>query len=253
VDGRGRNVQAIHVIYRLDFPRNYSLIDGVGQVSKILMEQGASVFSDYGEDVPTRKLIARAFNEERSVFRSMTVEPTTIVLDFESAHGFELRRLEDIDDFRSLLELAEQVVTQFKVTKITRAGLRFFFVGIGPGSFEAAKDRTVGELGKVLVAPARKLGPISDVGLSLDGRSDDGISYHYRGGPFQRKNDLPRVLQQVHEQFPEDAEYDLLLDLDQYEESFNYGPSNIKWWRPIAETARAVASDFESAFRREQK
>jgi hypothetical protein len=235
-------VDVFRLIYRLDFPRNYEIINLPGEIVRILVEEPEKdFFSEVGDDRIARKVLGRTIPEDGKVLKAMSVEPTAIVLEYESADGVPISRLEDIPDFKAMLALLEITLNRFKITNINRAGLRLFVFDNVTEKFDRTLQFFKAQVSAGLLdACESSLGQAMDVGFVFEGKAESGLSYNFRTGPFRGASEVRRYLSHVHPRFAKDSARDVVFDVDVYEQNFSYGRSNAKWWRPAAETARKV-------------
>ncbi len=249
-------MRVYHAIYRLDFLRNYAMMDHPGSVAKLVETGGSPDFFDmYGEDRNARRLMAKRLLKEEKRFRTITVEPTAIVCEFERADGVAIDTLTEDRDFVRLCSIANSVLTEFNILKLERAGLRLFLLG---KNCESAKDAV--RACRALLKPAvigeaeEILGAITDVGFGIDGASDANISYHLKFGPYIGLQESGKYFGSINELLSTDFTADTVMDLDLYENKFAFTTFKVlEWCIPHLSLAGKVATTVAKAIVQEAK
>jgi hypothetical protein len=86
------------------------------------------------------------------------------------------------------------------------------------------------------------LGPISDVGVVLEGTTPDKVNYRLVHGPYDKKN-VEQTLEKkpTEDQYRQLADFDLFFDIDLFERDFSFVEHTLFRW---TETKMAKAADF---------
>jgi hypothetical protein len=239
------------LIYRLDYPTSYELMDRPGEVAKILEATRRGLFDDIGETGQWRATTARSSNVKGTSVE-MTVDPKSIVAVMERVDGVDPAKLAETSLFDGITAVMDEFCRVFKLGPFTRGGFRLFIlesIGVGP---EAVRAKCLQSFGTdVSGAVIGNLGEIRDVGFNFDGQSADKISFHCRFGPYVGKSEVERYFPKTGKDFPEKTIYDLIFDIDQYEENFSYSAATSRrWWRPLAKNAEQVVDSVAKALAR---
>jgi hypothetical protein len=235
-------MRAFHVIFRLDFQRNFKMLNEPGTVAKLIGDTAPKDFFDFfGEDRANRRILVKHLSGSR--YRALTVEPTAIVCDLETRDGVLPEALSDDGDFVPLCSVASALLKEFSITKLERAGLRLLMFGTNAKSVESAVRACRGLVASDARAAFEELlGQAADVGIAADGVSDAKVSYHLRFGPFVGADEYAKYFSNINELLPKKPQVDSVIDLDLFELKFNYTTSSvIKWCVPKLDTAAAVA------------
>lgn len=233
-------MRALRVIYRIDFPRNYDMMNRPGAVARILNESFPPEFFDkHGEDRNARKVIGKRLLRDQARYRSLTAEPTAIVCDIERAAGIELRSLAEDEDFRTICGGITDFLKEFGIKKFERAGFRLFLFGSVLGdrqrSLRAFRSLVKSDMVKGVESI---VGNATDLGIAIDGISASKVSYHLRCGPFVGTEEYGKYFSAISDLLPKDLEADFVTDLDFFENKFAYTASSaVKWCVPQIETA----------------
>jgi hypothetical protein len=237
------------LIFRLDFKLNYSIIDHPGEVMRILWNAFENVGdAELRDNKHNRIIIASSVSEKGNLMKSLSVAPTSINGAVETTEGLEPRELlTDDEGFVFLTNLATQLCEKFEIDAIHRSGLRLVYfnkLGIKASDVVNAYRQLFHQ--PSISKLENKLGKISDCGIILDGVSDDGIFYHFQSGPYQRQN----VLTELVEHLAATADFDLVCDLDLYENNFYLSNRQLsQLYRPLVTKAQEIIEATESELR----
>jgi hypothetical protein len=238
-------MRVFRAIYRLDFLRNYEMMNQPGTVARLVEALGAGGFFDaYGEERAARRLLAKCLVKAEARSRAVSVEPTAIVCDLERSDGIAIDALTEDGDFARLCTLATNLLTEFRISRLERAGLRLFLFGSN-GENRKAVVRACRSL---LVSSLRDeaesaLGVAADVGVAMDGISDTNISYHFKIGPFVGSEEIGKYFSSINELLGDSFKPDTVIDLDLFENKFTLTALKaINWSRPQVTLAAKLAS-----------
>lgn len=228
------------LIFRFDYQINFGIMDNPGSVMKLISDAPDGFWKDLGETIQSRQIHCKTSDPARGIDYSIAVTPQHIVGSIETIEGIEFRDLYRYSIFRTIVELSQNVIDQFDIANITRGGFRTF------GLQNVGGVQTSNNFFKPFLKPdllelvESGLGPSSDYLLAVDGRHDDKISYHYRMGPYN-KGEAAKFFEIpfVRDALDDRPEYNLIFDLDLYEESFSIPrQSTSKWFGPLIERAQ---------------
>jgi hypothetical protein len=238
------------LIYRLDFKTSYDILNGSGNVARILIEDFPDFFPTVGETKNWRQLAAK-FSDER-IFREIAVDPKSFVASIEYLDGVMPDSLRDDKSFAPIVKMLSTLCAEFKISSFSRAGFRVWMLEKTGLGWQGNREKLLGAVSKPLQEPAAAaLGEVFDVGVAFDGRSSAKVSYHLMFGPYRGKAENKKYFPNLGEKFPEDSPFDFVIDLDQYEELFTYGNTTAeKWWRPLVDNTSSVASKYVAALKK---
>lgn len=176
----------IRLIWRLDFEPSYSFLDNRGKALKALRSTDEKLFAQVSDGTVVNSFAGQTQNDLGS--HTMSIEATAISGSIEWNNGIDLGLMSRSDTFRGMDRTLSELIPIYELRAVRRAGIRFIGVA-GRKSDATTKDRYQELLSnKVLDDAAQHLGDLKDVGLVLEGRSEDGISYRANYGPFALKN-----------------------------------------------------------------
>lgn len=231
------------VIFRLDFPPSFDIIDAPGAVMRIL-DPDSEGFWDQLQDVTAKRLIsAEKLSQDGAEFRKVTVEPTTIVLELERANGIGESRFEHDSVLETLLQKVQAVCEAYKIKKLRRAGIRFYYLPKSNQTSEASLQLHQSLVrNEFLSAVRRSVGATKDFGLQFDGEHEDGVSFHLRFGPYF-KTEARKYFEKVSESIPGD-EISRICDLDLFENNFEMGTRIHPWVKSQVAKFRKTMSEI---------
>lgn len=247
-------MRILRAIYRLDFPRNYEMINQPGTVARLIQEGAPKEFFDfYGEDRAARKIIAKRLVKDEARFRALTVEPATIVCDIERIKGIPIEALVDDPDFAGLCTVISSVLKRFEIVNLDRAGLRLFVFGSNGRNRDAVLRACKSFVSNTLLANVREtLGEAGDIGIAIDGASDAKVSYHLRVGPFLGPSEFPKYFSSINDLLPPDLTADTVIDLDLFENKFAFTAAGaVKWCMPQVTSASKISQALSEMIARE--
>lgn len=249
-------MRVFRAIYRLDFARNYDMINKPGTVARLLHESLAPDASDFvGEDRSARRIMLRRLLKDEIRCRVLTVEPVAIVCEIERAKGIEVRDLTEDPDFRALCAAASSVLKEFEIRQFERAGLRLFLFGSNAESVESSVTAFKALMSPKLASSVESvLGPSNDVGFAFDGMADSKVSYHFRAGPFVGSQEYAKYFSNINELLPNELGCDTVIDLDLFESKFAYTAASAhKWCEPQLAVAAELSKNIAHLIHKDAK
>jgi hypothetical protein len=237
-------MRALRTIFRLDFLRNYEMINQPGTVARLINEAApAEYFDFFGEDRAARRILVKRQIKEALRFRSLTVEPTAIVCDLEVGDGLPIQAFADDNDFVTMTSIISSLLKKFEITRIERAGLRLFMFGANAGGTKNAVRAFRSLVSTTVLGPVEaQLGKIIDLGISADGVADTKVAYRLRSGPFIGAEEYIKYFSNINDLLPKETADDTVIDLDLYENKFSYTAAGvIKWCVPQFAAASGLA------------
>lgn len=214
------------VIIRFDFPVSYDILDKPGQVMR-LIEQVGTKWSALGENQSARQITASMKLDNE--YYSYTVQPTNLVIDFESVDGVPLMQVRQNNIVKKLIKLTSSLFKNFEVEEIERAGVRVF-CGAGDGTFEVSKKNIENKVSQDMLQSINSaFGKIEDVGLAFDGQKEDLVSYRLRFGPY-KTSEAKKYFTHVGSKMIESSSFNHIFDVDVYEQRFSVLASPVHNW-----------------------
>jgi hypothetical protein len=235
------------LIFRLDFDPVFQVIDSVGKILDIFQgfkSKGDDVWPMLGENIETRSISGQAKSTKDGWFRSLTIEPTSIVGEFESLEGIPLDSIENSELFRHLEVTTNALKKEFHLTKFQRIGIRFYIF-----SKEFPKDNANKFVSSFIADTAKTplfevFGESTDTGIAIDGLDEDGVNYHFNFGPHNKEfrkvlRELPKT--EIINDSVEDLieQTGLLFDIDLFVKRHYLAETTrfSKWCLPLFEKA----------------
>lgn len=215
------------IIFRLDFRPNFDIVDAPGTVMRLL-DPDQDGFWDALHDAQAKRLIvADWISPDGTEFRKVSVEPVALTFSIERSTGFEMDRIEHDATFSKVLNRVQNIYEKFKLSKLQRAGIRFYYMPsafAGAESLELFRKQISGDFTGGL---EKQFGDVRDVGISYEGGHEDGVSYNFRAGPY-----FPRESKKYVEKIGEKLESETIasiFDIDLYETDFVMGVRILPW------------------------
>lgn len=234
------------LIYRIDFALNFKLIDAPGTIFRLLSSPDREYWETFGEASQQRVISGTFISDKRDYFRSVSIQPQAIVLVFESIAGVDLSTLEADPDFTRMLTIAGAVADEFNIDDVKRMGLRLFYFSKVPGSradIGGAFRNMIRE--DVTKAVEGAIGGITDYGIALDGKGEDGIHFHLRYGPVVPE-EAHKYFDQIDKVAFEENSFNFVCDLDLYEKDFALAKAPpAKWVRRLIRKHRSAIAACE--------
>lgn len=171
---------------------------------------------------------------EKGLSKNFSVEPSNINCSFETLAGVTVNDLINNKNFVLLTNIANSIAHEFQIDDILRAGLRFFCFDTLEKDFVEVKKAFCSLYENDIVNSVENhLGSVKDCGINFDGRSDDNLNYHIRTGPYQSV-EAPKYMDTIKDVFSEKANYNMICDIDIYENNFSLSGRTIsKYFKPL--------------------
>ena len=230
----------VKLIWRLDYDVSYAYLDKRGSALNALANTVEGFWDTVGDGAIYMSFAARASRDSR--VRVLSLEHNSTNGSIEWTTGTELNRALQDDSFHGIRRIVREVFKVGDIRVLRRAGIRLFCIG-NYADGRRGRDRVINLLDeKHRKNTAEILGPIDDMAIILEGKTEDKINYRVTYGPYDKKN-----IEQTLEIKPTAAEYELLgepdlfFDIDLYETNFTFVEHSLHKW---AETKVAKAIDF---------
>jgi hypothetical protein len=239
-------VLAHRVIFRLDFSRpSFRIIDAPGVVMKLLGEMGDDEYWPEFKDASATRTISVSAREEKSaVFRQFSVEPTALHFLMDCKGGVNLHTLLTDVNISPLFKGVHSLCEHFEISDFSRAGLRIIALStIGAGRVSLL-PKAVALVDSALIGNVRKtLGNVTDVGIAVDGQSDDKLGYHLRVGPYSHVEAQKYFDAEIAKGIVgADSRANFVADLDFFEVNFSMTVKASQWCKVPLDKAEKVLS-----------
>jgi len=213
---------------------------------KILSEMGERYWPDFKDDSANRRVITTNIDKDNGEFRQITVEPTALIIAFESVEGVHIESLDTNETLGTLFKGIQSVITTFGLNDIQRAGIRFSVLNSVGEKFQ--KLNTV--FSKMYESQLQgiisdRLGSINDIGLAFDGESSDKLKYHCKLGPYSVSEAAKFFSATTATKMEENGSTaNLIIDLDLFEEKFALTVNAHKWTKMPTRKANQLTSEI---------
>jgi len=178
------------------------------------------------------------------IFRKISFAPKDAFLEIESITGVPLPDLLSNENFKYLSKILSGAGAEFGISKIARAGIRFFYFNRLPTDVLSRFSSLISD--DLTKTVSEHLGDITDFGLNFDGTNENGIQYHLKIGPFLGANETSRYLNNFVKEFDKETDYNFICDLDMYETNLEIlWDKSYQWWRPLAQSAHKLITKIE--------
>lgn len=213
---------------------------------KILSEMGDRYWPDFKDDSTNRRVITSNIDKDKGEFRQITVEPTALIIAFESADGVHIESLDTNETLGILFKGIQSIITTFGLNDIARAGIRFSILNSIGDKFPKLNAVFAGmyeaQLQEIISA---RLGSINDIGLAFDGESSDKLKYHCKLGPYGVDEATKFFSSSTATKMVEiGSSANLVVDLDLFEEKFALTVSAQKWAKTPTQKANQLISEI---------
>ena len=220
---------AVHrVIFRLDFDPAFAMINVPGTILKSLSETVPDYFSEFSHETSAHKISGKF--QDDVVGRSITIEPSTIVLEIKSKEPIKLLNFPTHQHIKPAVEIITALCSEFKIGQIKRSGLRCFYFfkiftdrGKALSAFQKAVQTPLIEIIK------GQFGEIKDYGITFQGSHPDKLNYRCMVGPYL-DNEAEKYLPAKYAKLIEEQKYDFTSDLHIYEKDFNLAGTPLPRW-----------------------
>jgi hypothetical protein len=238
------------LIFRLDYKQNFEILNQPGTIMRIISNEGGKKFWNEFQDSPQNRHIAATYLDDKkpSLFRQITVDPTTITFSIEFAPGIKLEKIGDNESFTGLSKIVKSLCNNFNIDEILRCGIRIIYfnsIGNNNPNLKTYSNKFFDD--KLLGVIEKSIGHPEDYGFSFDGTSNDNIKYRLRFGPYT-KDEAKKYLEHVHENMANNCEFNFICDLDLYELKFSLAQRRpIAWSKPLLEKAQKLINGLENS------
>ena len=235
----------IKIVWRFDFPVNYSFLDKYGTVARLILETVPNFFPQIAEGAPRTALIGSYAGSDE--IRNITVETTSISGTLEWIGGIDIARLPSDDQFRNINRVADEILKALAIKNVIRGGFRVYCLGkrapkvLSKNMFMSSIDPRIAH------GIESVLGTASDIGFIIEGSNKEALKYRLNFGPFEEKNIAiafereVEISPRIREDLPQ-----LFYDLDISESAFMLSqPSLYKWSRTKLEKAVEIVTFFD--------
>ena len=224
----------VSFIFRLDFDRNYKLMDAPGTCFQVIKAASKGYWDDITEN-PNRQFIAvrRRLDRPSRQVANFTVEATSISGQLENEEGFEFAEADSSEYLNTIDRTVSELMTIFEIKNINRVGIRIQIVdGEQSKDFEQSV-KTCSTYGEYFV-PAELADRIKiyDVSLTSIGELDHGIKFRITTGPAEAKDvvrffaNIPMTEDDIAARVP----HITAADIDLFEENINFTGTSLKRW-----------------------
>lgn len=238
----GRNMaKIIKLIWRLDYKVSYAYIDARGTALRAISESVDRFWEVVGDGVLQMSFAARHADEE--TLRTLSLETTSMNGSLEWRCGIDLARALSSEQFRGIDRITKEMLKVCQIRSVVRAGVRIFALERYADGRKDALKRTLALIDNGLRTKiGSSLGPISDVGVVLEGTTPDKVNYRVVHGPYDKKN-VEQTLEKkpTEDQYRQLADFDLFFDIDLFESNFSFEEHTLFRW---TETKIAKATDL---------
>ncbi len=237
-------ILVLRLIFRVDFEIRPEYIANFSDLF--------SLFYDEKKDFWTTYSVGGNFalNGERirpNGLCRLNVEPVSANGLIEWTAGLPLNKVFDDDEFRVVNRYIDEMFKKSKTSRLQRCGCRLQV--ISSKGFATTEEQFIGNPLRSSVVSS--LDSISDVGITIEGESDDKVLYRVVIGPAKPKNlnaSFSRPLRG--EELEALSSQALYMDIDLYENSMSIaGRSYAKWASTKFEKAANLIGAFEQKLR----
>ena len=175
-----------------------------------------------------RLIVADWISSDGTEFRKVSVEPVALTFSIERSTGFAMDRIEHDPSFSKILSRIQSIYERFKLSKLQRAGIRFYYMPPAFSPEASSFDIFRKQISEDLTTDFEKhFGAVKDVGISYEGGHEDGVSYNFRAGPyFAREN--KKYVEKIGDKL-ESENIQSIFDIDLYETDFVMGVRVLPW------------------------
>lgn len=232
---------ALHrLIHRLDYSFNETICDRPGSVINIIMKVGgAERYPEVNDSAPTRNLVADGKAEDGSKWR-LQVSPLNMFIVFEWLAPRRIGNILKDPDVKASFDILEAIQKHSQIDETTRAGFRVFSYAHLAGSnvLESTLRRIDPDVVELLT---KRAGEIADVGINFDGKTENGLSYSARHGPYFDKEHKKYFDLLKDEQVSGEENYNFITDIDFAQNNFRIkGQWSYGWCRALLDQANNV-------------
>lgn len=235
----------IKLIFRMDFPTSYALLDSRGAVLRSL-EKGSEIpWTSIGDGQLVSSFLAESVTEERKIV--ISVEATSINGSVDWLVPRDQEKLSSYEEVKNLNGLLSALLVACDVKTMNRVGLRSVCCATAKNKVSNTKDFFDRFMSKdAFEFYGSAAGPVSDVAVTIEGKTDSGVGYRNQFGPL-RKHNIAQYVGVVPEKTLDIVlRNDLFFDIDLYEANISFVEHSFYKW---ASTKFAIVSSFIDAVR----
>jgi hypothetical protein len=236
----------IRMIWRLDHNYSYHMLDNYGRVLKEMYEGKEKLWNSAGPGSLPFSLLAEY--KDSLHYRRISVEANNINGWMDWAKGIEINRIFYSDEMLEVTRIISAILEIGQIRLFNRVGIRFISLGAGRRQWRAENWSRACLSAPVSALVRRELGPLDDVGVTLEGQGDDKLSYRVTLGPTARRNITANLsVQPSEEAIVELENFAMFFDVDLYESAIGFGGQSFaKWASTKVEKAQRFVDEWSS-------
>ncbi len=221
--------RAIRLFWRLDYSFAYDLLQHRGDVVRVLLTEVDKLWPTAGSGAIPDSLVATFSSPSEA--RAISVETMSCNGSIEWPAGQDLERVLTQDSFRNTSRVVERVLKLCGVTVMVRAGIRLIVLEKASTGSTGFRNAFIAQVSNAYIRTAKKqLGDILDIGLVLEGQSEDGVSYRLQVGPTEEKNIRANLTTRPNVGIDDLLEHQLFFDIDLFEHNFSFREHTLQKW-----------------------
>jgi hypothetical protein len=237
------------IIFRIDYLPAFKVFDSPGLALKIMNQDGKYEWNGFSDDSSKRQVGSAKQSKEEGYSLNLNCSPICIDGTLINHKGIAFEHVDKNDDLIRLITITNSLRDEYEIFQLKRSGIRlFYFNDLKLGS-EIVKERFAALIDKTLVKNIiSELGKIDDIMISFDGEGEDKLKYHFRSGPYF-SHEAKKYIEFFPEEFVKTSVYDMVVDLDIYEENFELrkNVSYMKWCNGAFKKAIKIISGLEKS------
>ncbi|MEO5331396.1 MAG: hypothetical protein H7839_05180 [Magnetococcus sp. YQC-5] len=218
------------VIFRLDFPIHYSIMDSPGTVLRMLQHEGEEAWSTQSigqKPLPEYKVQK---NGDENAF-SLTVSATSITGLWDTKSLIALKDIHESHVFRLLTKLTDEILKGFEISQLTRCGIRtLFYLPCGTTTKNAWNilSRSIG--GNSIDITKNSFGIATDFGISLEDVFGEHSGFRVSFGPLapSQPHQFWELLEYKEGDHPVHGA--IMADVDSFDKNFSMPYSSFRRW-----------------------
>ncbi len=218
------------IIFRLDFPINYSIMNTPGTLLKMLQKKDDDQWNtqEIGHKAVPEFRVKK--NEELDAF-TLTVSARSIIGLWDTKTAIALQDVHESHVFRLLTKLTDEILEEFQIHELERCGLRsFFYIPCGNDHEAAFKVLAESFDTQVIGIAESTSGVIKDFGMTLEGEFSEHSGFRVMFGPLAplQLNQFAELIQLTDEDHP--AHGAVMADVDIFEKNFSLAYASFRRW-----------------------
>jgi hypothetical protein len=215
------------LIFRYDYSPNFDVLDGMGAVLKIVMND-----ENFWQQYSLSEVVCSADFEDQSLRRSITVGHETIngVIDF--ILPIALDSVSDHSSYVGFDKIVKAFLAKFDIQNINRGGLRIVCVNEGSRTKAGEQFRRFFN-NDFLKTFEDEVGVINKPSFFFEGVTSEDLGYRVNIAPVSagEKDAYLNTLQpEQRAAYKEDKTLFIGIDIDLFEHHFNFGTLSLKKW-----------------------